>query len=182
MEMVKSNHQYIGTFSVVSGSLKFGDPCYHNTNPYMLCRAKARKGVWIVKAIYGDPNDCGDKIVVSLQAHHINFDSAKKYRQDADSFPVDSGNAGIFDKDSIGDDTIQFDPDERYPTDPDDEWYSRVVATLHSSDFDVGVLQHGTLAGTTRDGFYSAIILYNARDEAELIELSFVAPSKYKEK
>ena len=174
MEMVAKKYQYIGAFDNISGGLRFGDPCYHNTNPYMLCRAKAKKGVWIVKAVYGDPFDCKDKVVVGLQVHHIDFDSSKEYRQDADSFPVESGTAIVFDKESISDDTIDFDSNDTYPIDPDDEWYSRVICMAQNSDFDVGILECGTISYTAGgDGFYSAIVLYNSKNEAELIELSF---------
>lgn len=88
-----------GSFEVSSGRVVFGDPCYE-TNPGY----PALNGVWTAHVVMSDEGSWGTR-VRKVIVHHDGFNPADpRIRRMNDEFSVDSGQAGVFDRDSYGGD------------------------------------------------------------------------------
>lgn len=87
------------TFEVTSGRVTFGDPCYPTND----C-AKARKGPWTAHVVTGDEGAWGER-VKHVIVHHVDFNPGDpRLTSRGARFPVDSGQAGVFDEASYGGD------------------------------------------------------------------------------
>lgn len=87
------------TFRVTSGEVVFGDPCY-DTNKS--CAAK--NGDWTAHVVMSGESGWGVR-VHKVVVHHVDFNPAdRRIRSESFGFSVDSGQAGVFDGASYGED------------------------------------------------------------------------------
>lgn len=85
------------TFKVTSGALVFGDPCY-DTNE----SCKAQNGTWTAHVVVSDEGSWGNR-VKRVVVHHEDFNPGDPHiKSEVVGFSVDSGQAGVFDRDSYG--------------------------------------------------------------------------------
>jgi len=91
----KLNH-----FSVSSGQLVIGDPCYR---PRAL---PAVKGRWTAHVTKSDEGDWGIRVSRAI-VHHVDYDpSSPRIKSAVVDFCVDSGQAGVFDASTYGGDAF----------------------------------------------------------------------------
>lgn len=139
-------------FEVTSGRLVLGDPCYE-TNPTF----KARKGLWTARVVKGDKGFWGER-VQRVFVHHVDFDpSDTSIRVKRQNFSVDSGQAGVFDKNSYG----------------GEEFYDQCCkSTLTKKQY--GFLRNGFVTSSGYgDGCYFAKI-HKISGEAVCLEIVFI--------
>lgn len=85
------------TFEVTSGVLVFGDPCYETNES---CRAL--NGTWTAHVVTTDDSFWGRR-VKKVVVHHEDFNPGdRRVKSKTVGFSVDSGQAGVFDRDSYG--------------------------------------------------------------------------------
>ena len=143
----------IDTFSVTSGFLVVGDPCY-GTNRTV----PALNGSWTARVVTDDKGDLWGERVVRLVVQHVDFNpSDTSVLIDEVGFGVDSGQAGVFDRASYGSDGF---------------YDACCEATLSRGQ--CGCLRGGFVASSGYgDGWYSAEIS-SVSGNAIRVEMAFV--------
>jgi hypothetical protein len=142
----------VDSFSVRSGKVTFGDPCYETNKS-----VKAQKGEWTAHVVFSDEGSWGRR-VKRLVVHRDDFNPAdRRIVVKTKTFGVDSGQAGVFDSAVYGEGT--FYDDCCKATLGRTQWGYLVGGVVSSSGFG--------------DGGYEAEV-HLLGDEAVCVELVFI--------
>lgn len=146
---------YIGDFTVKSGSLIVGDPCYKLNSWCLVDSIKALNGKWKVHLLR-----CGEE-KQALLIHHENFPTRANavMRDLLYGAPVDSGQLCVHDKKYWGKKSAI--PKGFFPKgyeariSDDDPWYEMHCKITTDSELEAGVIPFGCVTSTAYgDGTY----------------------------
>lgn len=142
------------------------DPCYDIPTWCQAIVTGVLPGTYIPEVDYSDEGDWGTR-VAALRATHIDFyvkPGLIEWSEHPAVIGVDSGQCGIFDKDSYRNDeqSKTYGVDRMWEEDwnekDGDDWYQR-MCTLTSSEEDYGVYPNGVVSSSGYgDGSYTLLV------------------------
>lgn len=154
----------LGQFQVVSGTLTISDPCYAAEGVRGRGElADVRLGSWDAHVVYKDCGDWGTRAAVLIAkntAEEIAHDD-KRWSLTAIEVGVDSGQAGIFDKQHYKDNAVaEGQPQAEYIK--DNPWYAMCCA-MTSEGRQAGVIPFGVVSSSGYgDGVYDCYTIKEA--------------------
>ena len=162
-------YKFIGKFDVVSGEVVVSDPCYDlpdkMTCPDLSGVLAVKNGEWRVTTINSDEGEWGNRVAYLLCRHEDNlFDDPYDFRLQPAEFDVavDSGQAGVFDKQYFKDDSIVAGVERLYEGEvicEDEPWYS-ICCDRTCSEEGAGVIPYGGLSSSGYgDGCYKCSVI-----------------------
>lgn len=154
------------------------DPCYAIGTWFQTEIENAKKGTWLafVKKI-NDYEGWGERCA-KLIVHHQNYDLPKEGWEHISSIGVDSGQVGIFDKESYRNDSlIKGTTGHKFATldgPAGDRWYS-ACCDITLSRMHAGILEGGVVSESGYgDGSYNCYIKKNKDGEIIAVKLVFI--------
>ena len=158
----------LGPFEILSGKAHISDPCYDIGTWCAGTIMPVKNGRWEASVIKSDEGDWGVRCAVLLAhhgAHHVNYDS-KKFKLQGFEVGVDSGQAGIYDRDSFEGGKDNY---------GDGGWYDD-NCNVTKNPFDAGVLPdgHGVVSSSGfGDGGYRCYAIRDKNDDIIAIKVDF---------
>lgn len=182
----EDNEFYIGVFSVESGKVLIGDPCYESGEGLHI-EADAENGLWTV---YGRRDG---HTIAQLRAYVLH-DRPVTFKIERGAIPVDSGQAGVFDADKYwNDDLISVSQRQRLASEDgfpfeawesdrkrgyqpgQPKWWYSYVSFLTCTDSMAGTLPEGCVARSGYgDGEYTAELGYNEAGKLVAVAIDFM--------
>jgi len=177
--MNEINFHGLGTFEVVSGSLRITDPCY-SPDTWCATRVKAKNGTWNAQIKTVRTDGWGTRVAELIAWHEDNGRIFKMaYDEVFDEIGVDSGQAGFFDADNyqnenVVEDTMFIRPDN-ITFDEDSRWYSLCCDRTLETKVSAAVIPFGVVSSSGYgDGGYVLLGEKNKDGEYDLLRLVFI--------
>ena len=153
----------LGTFELTREVLIVSDPCYDFKTGCVGHIFDARLGTWNARIGLKDEGEFGWRVAF-LSAFHADSPVLDKLTMREASFAVgvDSGQAGIFDRDHYRDNAL-------FPNQPNgefgDPWYSYCCFQTLNTEHQAGVIPHGVVASSGYgDGAYRCFYYTSEED------------------
>mgnify|MGYP002507824428 CR=1 FL=1 len=182
----EDNEFHVGVFSVESGRVLIGDPCYRKGEGLHI-DAKAENGLWTVYARRDG------RTIAQLRAYALH-DRPVSFKIEHGAIPVDSGQAGVFDADKYwNDDLVTVSqrqrlasekgfPFEAWASDADrgyapgqPMWWYSYVSSLSCSKNSAGTQTWGCVSSSGYgDGSYTAELGYNEAGKLVAVAVDFM--------
>ncbi len=168
----------VGTFQNVSGSFIVSDPCYAIGNVYIQGQLEnVQIGDWVAEVIKLVEED-GDEAIAEITAKHVSINSGDNIDIDWNKckyvIGVDSGQAGIFDRQYYNCDEHSKESQESNNDFGESDWYY-LCCDITESDELAGVIPYGVVTRSGYgDGAYEYFININNDKKINAIKIVFI--------
>jgi hypothetical protein len=167
-------------FEIVSGNVIVSDPCYSLNTWCQGELSNVKKGVWNVKTTKLSKRIDDARISEIIVKHDDNHRKNLAWEMQGFEVGVDSGQAGIFDKDYYQKDEVvkgyilATNPHTGNPIADNDPWYS-VCCKKTLSKEGYGVIPYGAVSSSGYgDGGYTCYTSKNKMGEIDAIKIVFI--------